>query len=167
MENISAIKERIFQFIENKGITKSQFCDRTGISYANFKGKSLVSELSGDKIAEIITIYEEISPDWLLTGTGSMLRSGTLSSAQVSSATPIAPAPAQEAPVAHVPQAPDVSSIHYIMQRYESLVAENALLKKENEELKQSRGTRITTPSYTVSESPVSSHLAAEPRAHK
>jgi len=148
MENISTIKERIFQFIENKGITKAEFCDKTGISYANFKGKSLLSELGGDKVAEIVSIYAEISPDWLLTGTGSMLRSGT---PQASSA-PAPPAPTQTA--APTPQAPDDSSMHYIMQRYESLIAENALLKKEVEELKQSRGKSIGPTSYTIGEKP-------------
>lgn len=111
---------------------------------------------SFEVVQKVLSANANISADWLLTGSGSMLRSGTLAPAVLA---PQAPTPA--------PQAPDTSSMHYIMQRYESLVAENALLKKENEELKQSRGTRITTPSYTVSESPVSSHLVAEPRAHK
>lgn len=91
---------------------------------------------------------EPINIDWLLTGTGSMLRSGVVSPVQVA---PAVPAPQAPTPA---PQAPDTSSMHYIMQRYESLIAENALLKKEVEELKQSRGKSIGPTSYTIGEKP-------------
>lgn len=73
MAKISSIKERILQFIEYKKISKADFCENTGISYGNFKGKSSESEIGGDKIAKILTTYREISADWLLTGEGSML----------------------------------------------------------------------------------------------
>lgn len=121
MDKISAIKERIFQFIEKKGITKAEFCENTGISYANFKGKSLLSELSGDKIAEIISIYEEISPDWLLTGTGHMLRDDGVKQASVPVDSPVI----------------DSGSMSLFLKRFEELVVENALLKKELEDLKK------------------------------
>jgi hypothetical protein len=74
MEKISPIKRRILKFIEYKGITKQHFCEKTGISYANIKGKSLESEFGGTQIAEILSIFTELSPDWLLTGRGEMLR---------------------------------------------------------------------------------------------
>lgn len=74
MDKISPIKERILQFIDYKGITKELFCKNTGISTSNLKGKSLFSEIGGSKIAEILSIYGEISPAWLLTGEGEMLR---------------------------------------------------------------------------------------------
>ena len=84
MDKISPIKERILQFIENQYIKKIDFCEATGISYANLKGKSLFSEIGGDKIAEILSIYPDINPEWLVTGNGSMLRDK--SDAPVSSA---------------------------------------------------------------------------------
>lgn len=74
MNKISPIKERILQFIEIQNITKLDFCNKTGISYSNLKGKSLFSEIGGDKIVEILTTYPEISPEWLLTGKGNMLK---------------------------------------------------------------------------------------------
>ncbi|MCL2291191.1 MAG: hypothetical protein FWC34_10925 [Bacteroidetes bacterium] len=74
MNKISPIKERILQYIEYLGITKQLFCEKTGISYANIKGKSLESEFGGTQIAEILSVFGEISSDWLLTGTGNMLR---------------------------------------------------------------------------------------------
>lgn len=79
MDKISPIKERILQFIETMNITKSEFCKKTNISYANLKGISLKSEFGGTQIAEILSIFEEISPEWLLTGRGEMLRKGTSS----------------------------------------------------------------------------------------
>lgn len=75
MDKISPIKERILQFIEYKDITKKDFCDVTGISYANLKGKSLFSEIGGNQIGEILSTYGEISSDWLLTGNGNMIKS--------------------------------------------------------------------------------------------
>lgn len=147
--------ERIYQYIDLKQISKSDFEKKCGISNG-YLGKmySRNADIGESILIQVLENCPDISPDWLLTGTGSMFRSGTV-------------APAQASPAAPSPQAPDTSSMHYIMQRYEALVAENALLKKEVEELKQTRGTSITTPSYIVSESPVSSHLAAEPGAHK
>jgi len=35
MDKISPIKERILQYIDSKGITKTDFCENTGISYQN------------------------------------------------------------------------------------------------------------------------------------
>ena len=74
----SPIKERIWLYIENKGITKESFFSETGISASNFKGKGAQSELGGDKLAKILTIYRDINPDWLITGRGSMLREETI-----------------------------------------------------------------------------------------
>lgn len=73
-DKISPIKERILYFIENQGITKKDFCDKTKISYANMRGKSLLSEIGGEQLSEILSQYSEISPDWLVTGRGEMLR---------------------------------------------------------------------------------------------
>jgi phage repressor protein C with HTH and peptisase S24 domain len=74
MDKISPIKERILQFIDSQNIKKIDFCELTGISYANLKGKSLYSEIGGDKIAEILSIYPYLNPEWLLTGKGEMLK---------------------------------------------------------------------------------------------
>lgn len=72
-DKISPIKERILQYIEYKGIQKKDFCEKTGISYANMKGRSLFSEMGGAQIAEILYLYDEISAEWLLRGVGPML----------------------------------------------------------------------------------------------
>lgn len=74
MDKISPIKARILQFIENQGIQKKEFCDKTNISYSNLKGKSLNSEIGGEYLINIVEVYSEISPTWLLTGKGNMIK---------------------------------------------------------------------------------------------
>lgn len=85
MNKISSIKRNILYFLDFKGITKKEFCEKTGISYANMRGKSLESEIGGGQIAEILNIYSEINPEWLLTGKGNMLRSSESKTVESSS----------------------------------------------------------------------------------
>lgn len=74
MDKIFApIKGRIVFFIEKQGIKRGDFFANTDISPSNFKGKGSESEIGGDKIAKILTIYPAINPVWLLTGQGEML----------------------------------------------------------------------------------------------
>ena len=72
---ISPIKERILQYIDFKDISKKDFVKNLTMSYENLKGLSLKSELGGDKLCEILLEYDEISPEWLITGKGNMLKS--------------------------------------------------------------------------------------------
>ena len=74
MEKLAKTKKRILQYLEYKGITKREFCEATKISYPNLLGKSLESEFGGAQIGEILSHFSEISPDWLILGIGSMLR---------------------------------------------------------------------------------------------
>ena len=68
------ILDRIKQFIDSKGISVSAFEKSIGMSNASF-GKSLKSggAIGTDKLENILNIYPEISPIWLVTGEGSML----------------------------------------------------------------------------------------------
>ena len=68
------IKGRIMLYIDYKHINKLNFYAETGISASNFKGNGSKSELGGDKIAKILTLYNDLNPNWLLTGQGSMLK---------------------------------------------------------------------------------------------
>lgn len=68
------IKEKILAFLKKKSINQLDFFENTGISASNFKGKAKESELGGDKIAKILTLYPNISPDWLLMDKGEMER---------------------------------------------------------------------------------------------
>lgn len=58
-------------YIDNLDITKEKFFKDTELSASNFKGKGAKSELGGDKIVKILTVYPNLSPKWLLTGEGS------------------------------------------------------------------------------------------------
>ena len=66
MEEISTIKGRILTFLAEKGIKKSEFYQRTGLSESNFKGKNRISQPGGDIIVKILTSYPELSSDWLI-----------------------------------------------------------------------------------------------------
>lgn len=70
------IKDKILYFLRERGISREVFYQNTGLSPSNFKGIALKSELGGDKIVRILSVYKEMSPDWLLLDNGSMLRGG-------------------------------------------------------------------------------------------
>jgi len=74
MDKISTIKQNILYFVESQGFKREDFFNKIEISYSNFKGKSLFSEIGAVKIVKILTIFRQINPDWLLTGKGEMLR---------------------------------------------------------------------------------------------
>jgi hypothetical protein len=63
--------ERILQFIDFKGISKYEFLKKTGLSNG-FLDKNRA--IGTDKCEKILGIYPEISPEWLLTGKGDMVR---------------------------------------------------------------------------------------------
>jgi len=71
----SPIKQRLIKYLEYKEISKEEFYKITGISGSNFKGKGLESELGGDKIAKILSIFGEISAEWFINGNGPMIKS--------------------------------------------------------------------------------------------
>jgi hypothetical protein len=72
---IPMIKSRVLEYIDYKGFTKKFFFNKTDISLSSFKGIGLKSELSADKIVNILTCFEEINCEWLLLGKGDMLKS--------------------------------------------------------------------------------------------
>lgn len=76
MDKIYApIKERILQYLDLKKITKEDFYKISSIASSNFKGKGAASELGGDKIAKILTMYPDLNSEWLITGKGDITKS--------------------------------------------------------------------------------------------
>ena len=69
------IKDRVLYLAENKEISKQDFFRKTGLKYSNFTGKSKESDLTSKSVAEILLKYPDVSPEWLLTGNGEMLKS--------------------------------------------------------------------------------------------
>ncbi len=76
MQEKSPIKQKILQFIEYKGITKYKFYLDTGVTRGILDQNNGISE---ENLAKILAYFPEISPDWLLTGRGEMLRDGVAS----------------------------------------------------------------------------------------
>lgn len=68
------IIERLKQYIDYKGITVAAFERSIGMANASF-GKSLKNggAIGTDKLENILTIYPDISPIWILKGVGNML----------------------------------------------------------------------------------------------
>ena len=65
MKNISLIKQRLLQYIDNKGITKNKFYTLTGVANGTLDKKS---KLSTDTVEKIVKIFPEINLHWLITG---------------------------------------------------------------------------------------------------
>ena len=70
------ILERIKEYIDQKGISIAAFERSVGMSNASFS-KSLKNNgsIGSDKIENILSVYAELSPEWLFTGEGNMLKS--------------------------------------------------------------------------------------------
>ncbi len=71
---LAPIKQRILKYVEFKGLTKGIFFSSLEVSPSNFRSKSLESEVGGDVIAKISSLYSDINIEWLLTGSGEMLK---------------------------------------------------------------------------------------------
>lgn len=66
------IKERVLQVSDYYKVKKELFFEELGLSYANFKGIQKKSALSSDSIDKILTKYNNVSAEWLVTGKGAM-----------------------------------------------------------------------------------------------
>ena len=69
------VSERIKEYIDYKGIKIAAFEKSIGMSNASF-GKSLKNKgaIGSDKLENILSVYKDLSPEWLLTGRGPMLK---------------------------------------------------------------------------------------------
>jgi hypothetical protein len=98
LKKIMGSRERILQFVEYKKISKNKFYKETGLSNG-FLDKN--NHPGADKLERIIYTYPDISPEWLLTGRGNMLRS-TTKVPPLAASTP-SPAPVPDKPATEVP----------------------------------------------------------------
>lgn len=113
-DNFSNIKERVLYLSELKNITKEFFFSKIGMTYGSFKGSAKERPLNSDAIVNILTLFPDVRAEWLLTGKGAPTKN--------------------ESELVKNPQPLD------FLQRFEELVGENALLKKEITELKARLG---------------------------
>ncbi len=67
--------KRIKKFIDYKGISIKSFEENVGFSNGAFGSQLRNNKTIGvDKLENILSFYPEISPEWLLTGKGEMLK---------------------------------------------------------------------------------------------
>ena len=68
----AGVREKLLEFVSCKGLSQRQFYLKTGLSTGFLtKGKSIGSE----NIKKIVLAYPEIRLEWLILGTGHMLKS--------------------------------------------------------------------------------------------
>ena len=67
----SPIKQRILTFLDFIGISQYDFYKKTGITRGVLTQKNGISE---ENLTRFLAYFSEISPDWLLTGEGEMLK---------------------------------------------------------------------------------------------
>ena len=69
---------RIKQFIDYKRLTNKEFEQNVGFSNGAFASQLKNNRTIGvDKLENILFVYPEINPEWLLTGKGKMLKTDT------------------------------------------------------------------------------------------
>lgn len=70
-QNISKIKSRILHYAENKNLSKRKIYLSSGIANGVLDKPTGLSE---DNIEKFISTYPDVNPEWLITGTGPMLK---------------------------------------------------------------------------------------------
>lgn len=70
MQNISPIKQRILQFIDEYCKSKRVFYSISGISRGTLESVTGITE---ETLAKVFAAYPDLSPTWVITGSGSML----------------------------------------------------------------------------------------------
>lgn len=71
---IATTKKRLKFYLEQKGISNSQFYSDLGIKRGLLDADKLKATIADPIIAKILVIYTDLNIAWLLTGEGSMLR---------------------------------------------------------------------------------------------
>lgn len=148
VENLDEIKLRILQFLEIQKFGKYSFYNKIGLSASNFAGKSLESALSSTKISEILHIFPDLNPDWLLLGKGQMLR--TDSTTETTSLTQLDnPSNPLDNPDKHIIELQD-KLIKQLEHRIETIESENDNLRIEIAELQKQLKKKVATNTATT-----------------
>ncbi len=75
MDNkFSTIKDRCLELAKSKGFGREEFCAKIGMTYSNFKGPAKKTPLNSNAVENILTLIPDVNLNWLLTGSGPMLR---------------------------------------------------------------------------------------------
>lgn len=84
----STIKERLTAYLKYKGINKSEFGRKVGVS--NSYISAIRKSIQPDKTEKIAAAFPDLNVAWLLTGDGEMLKDSVTNIAQGDNATNIA-----------------------------------------------------------------------------
>jgi hypothetical protein len=139
MSDSISIRERVAQYLLLKGVSRYRFYKETGLSNG-FLDKP--GSINSDNCEKICYCYPDISPEWLLTGKGDMLRNNELFDAE---------------------NPESISSVGALIQKIVELSAENTLLKKENETLRSITGNTKKVIHVPIDEDDAMGNVAAEP----
>lgn len=76
---------RIKEYIDFKGISIRSFEKSSGFSNGSFASQLKADKTIGvDRVKYILRVYSDLNPEWLLTGSGEMLRSDKITAAVAS-----------------------------------------------------------------------------------
>lgn len=129
------ILERIKAYIDYKGIKVAPFEKSIGMSNASF-GKSLKNNgsIGTDKLENILSVYSDINPTWLLTGEGSMLKSTTTSVDRVPLSSPIEPSQSKKSEkTSNAVEA--TAFLSYMEKKDEAIKEKDAIIEQKNQEI--------------------------------
>jgi len=126
---MESIMNRIKTYLDAKDIKVSGFEKSIGLSNGAFR-KSLISggAIGVDKLENFLTVYSDISPEWLLTGNGNMLRTAPKSSADCEN---------PQGRDNYNSGGGDITITNGDNGKVAALIAENKLLKEQVAELKK------------------------------
>lgn len=71
---LATTKTRLLEYLDYKGITKSEFYSQTQIKRGLLDSDKLSATVPDTAIAKIIATYPDLNIVWLITGNGVMLR---------------------------------------------------------------------------------------------
>jgi phage repressor protein C with HTH and peptisase S24 domain len=114
------VLNRLKKYIDSKGISVSAFEKSIGMSNASF-GKSLKNggAIGSDKLENILRIYSDLNPIWLLTGEDEMLKGDTQAACSVPSGIragiPLMPFSAMAGALRGEQNAMDYECEHYVV----------------------------------------------------
>lgn len=72
---LETTKFRLSYYLKNKGIKIQKFLSDTGIKRGFLDSDKMEISVTDENLAKIFAVYKDISPIWLITGNGSMLKS--------------------------------------------------------------------------------------------
>lgn len=158
MKKNSIFFERILQIIDYYDIRS---VNSFALDHLKYNSSEKINRLKSENtnpsyeiLCDIANKFEEIDMNWLILGVGDMIKSKKIKeNSEVVSDDGI--------------KIVDNTSIGFILDRYEALAAENALLKKENEILKNKRSAPAISYNDRLDSNEITISIAAEPKNHK